>query len=335
LGSGGSLGVGGTVGLGGSVATGVGGALGSGGATGGSFGTGGSSGTVAYPAKFVGNIDTRGSVRSDFVTYWNQFAPENAGKWASIQATQSTFNWTSLDAMYKYCDEHNIIFKEHTFIWGAAQPSWMGSLTTTTGPTVVQTWMKTFCDRYPNTRLIDVVNEPPPHTTPPFKNVIGGSGSTGWDWIVNSFVWAHEACPNAVLILNDYNNAEYSSDAQHTIDIVKALQQAGAPIDAVGCQTHGASKLPSTTLKANIDLIAGSTGLPVYITEYDINLSDDALQKQQYEDHFTMFWSNPNVKGITVWGYVVGATWQTSTGILTNDGTMRPAMSWLMDFLGR
>ena len=41
------------------------------------------------------------------------------------------------------------------------------------------------------------------------------------------------------------------------------------------------------------------------------------------------------VKGVTVWGYIVGATWETNTGIMKSDGTMRPAMSWLMDFLGR
>ena len=35
--------------------------------------------------KFVGNITTRGQVRSDFGTYWNQITAENECKWASIQ----------------------------------------------------------------------------------------------------------------------------------------------------------------------------------------------------------------------------------------------------------
>ncbi len=35
---------------------------------------------------------------------------------------------------------------------------------------------------------------------------------------------------------------------------------------------------PSTTLKTNIATINSSTGLPVYITEYDINLADDNQQ---------------------------------------------------------
>jgi endo-1,4-beta-xylanase len=351
-GSGGDTGTGGTPSTGGRTSTrtrvGTGGSTGTGGATnsgggpstGGATGTGGSGagGTTGLPVlrKFVGNIDTRGQIRSDFATYWDQFSPENAGKWSSVQGnSQSTFNWSTLDAMYKYCNDNNIIFKEHTFVWGAQQPNWTANLTTSDGPAAVQNWMKSFCARYPKVAIIDVVNEPPPHTTPKYANAIGGGTNSTWDWIANAFKWAREACPNAILVLNDYNNAELRGDAQHSIDIVTAIRKLGAPIDAVGCQTHGASNTAATNLKTNIDNIASGTGLPIYITEYDINLADDNQQKTRYQDHFTMFMSNNNIKGITVWGYIVGATWLTNTGIMQSSGTMRPAMTWLMDFLGR
>jgi endo-1,4-beta-xylanase len=303
---------------------------------GGTTGAGGSTGPVTLPAKFVGNIDTRGSIRSDFSKYWNQFSPENAGKWGSVQgSSQSSFNWNSLDAMYKYCGDNKILFKQHNFVWGAQQPSWTDSLSTSNGPGAIQAWMKAFCTRYPDTKIIDVVNEPPPHTTPKYANAIGGGTNSTWDWIANAFKWAREACPNALLVLNDYNNVELSGDVQHTIDIVTAIKKAGAPIDAVGCQTHGAANLPATTLKTNVDKIASGTGLPVYITEYDIAQADDAKQQKVYQDHFTMFMSNNNIKGVTIWGYLVGATWVNNTGILNTDGSMRPAMTWLMGFLGR
>ncbi len=38
---------------------------------------------------------------------------------------------------------------------------------------------------------------------------------------------------------------------------------------------------------------------------------------------------------ITVWGYSVGCTWRDNAGLMRPDGTMRPAMAWLMDLLGR
>jgi endo-1,4-beta-xylanase len=301
----------------------------------GAAGVDGAVAPVTLSTKFVGNIDTRGSIRSDFTTYWNQYTPENAGKWGSVQKSRDTFNWTRLDASYQYCNEHGILFKQHNFVWGNQQPSWTDSLTADDGPAAVQTWMREFCARYPKTQIIDVVNEPPPHTTPKYMDAIGGPGSTGWDWIVNAFTWARQACPSALLVLNDYSNIENASDAQHTIDIVKALQKAGAPVGAVGCQAHWTLDVSVDTLKANIDKIASETGLPVYITEYDIDASDDAQQAQVMQDQFTMFWNDGNIKGITLWGYVVGSTWQTNTGLVNADGTMRPAMSWLMSFLGR
>ena len=332
----------------GDVATGSGGRNGRDGATGtggqagvsttstGGAAMGGSTGTIGTTKKFVGNIDTRGSIKSDFSKYWDQFSPENAGKWGSVQGnSQSAFSWTSLDAMYKYANDNCIICNQHNFLWCSQQPGWTSSLTTSNGPAAVQNWMTSFCTRYPNTKIIDVVNEPPPHTTPAYANAIGGGTNSTWDWIANAFKWARAACPNAILVLNDYNNDELSGDVQHTIDIVTAIKKLGAPIDAIGCQTHGAANLAATTLKTNIDKLASSTGLGVYITEYDINQADDTKQQQKYQDHFTMFMSNANIKGVTVWGYVVGATWETNSGIMQSSGTLRPAMTWLMSFLGR
>jgi endo-1,4-beta-xylanase len=293
----------------------------------------GSSGDASTSGKFVGNISTNGAIRSDFATYWTQFTPENEGKWGSVEATQGTFDWAPLDTEYQYTQSHGILFKEHNFVWGSQQPSWMSGLSSSAATTAVQTWMSTLCARYPDVKLIDVVNEPPPHTTPPYANLIGGAGSSGYDWIVNAFKWARAACPNATLIMNDYNTIEYQTDHDHFISIVQAIKAAGAPIDAIGAQGHDAYKLSTSTVQGLLDSLASQTGLPVYITEYDINLADDTQQSQVMQSQFTMFWNDPNVKGITLWGYIEGATWETNTGLMTSSGTMRPAMTWLVNFL--
>jgi endo-1,4-beta-xylanase len=351
-GTGGTFSTGGTSVLGGSVRAGrtgstttASGGTGSGGATvtGGSSNPGGGAGGSSaiggatavgpsFPARFVGNIDTRGSILTDFSRYWDQFTPENAGNWTSVQGTsRSTFNWKALDAMYKYTEENSIIFKEMCFIWGAGPPSWLNNDNVMEAAKI---WMKAFCDRYPKTRLIDVVNEPL-HPMPNFTNGLGGGGRTTWDWVANSFKLAREACPNAVLILNDYNICEYATDHQGFLDLMKAIKQLDAPVDAIGCEGHDAAKVPVSKFKDFMDKLASETGLPVYITEFDIGLGDDELQRAQYADYFTMFWDDPNVKGVTIWGYITGATWRSNTGIMSSTGTMRPAMTWLMDFLKR
>jgi endo-1,4-beta-xylanase len=283
--------------------------------------------------KFVGNITTGNSVDTNgliYSDYWNQITPENAGKWGSVQATAASApNYAALDAIYDYTQRKGIIFKEHTFLWGPQQPS--GDIT----PADVQAWMQGFCARYPNTRLIDVVNEPPPHQEPRFSNAIGGGTNGDWQWIVNAFEWAREACPNAILILNDYNNIEFANQTQHFIDIVQVLQDRGAPIDAVGAQAHGLNGANSTqTMIQLLTKLHDDTGLPVYITEYDINQADDAAQLARFQEHFAFFMDTEWVRGVTVWGWILGRTWVANSGLIRN-GAPRPAMTWLMQELGR
>ncbi|WP_437492193.1 endo-1,4-beta-xylanase [Sorangium sp. So ce1014] len=310
------------------------GGSGEGGAGSGGSASGTGGGDEPPTGKFVGNITTNRAVRDGFAKHWNQITPENEGKWGEVESSRGNRDWSKLDAIYKYAKDNNIIFKHHVFVWGSQQPGWIANLSGTDQQAAVKDWMRTFCERYPDTKYIDVVNEPPPHTTPSYKNGIGGDGASGWDWIVNSFKWAREYCPKAVLILNDYNNIEYPNDHNNFMKIAKAVIDAGAPVDALGAQAHDAFKINTNTVKGYIDAMA-KLGKPVYITEYDIGIADDNQQKKVMEEQFTMFWNHPSVPGITLWGYIVGATWRDNTGIQHSDGRMRPAMSWLMEFLER
>lgn len=294
-------------------------------------GTGGSAGAAPIP-KFVGNISTGNSVDPNgmkFSKYWDQFTPENAGKWGSVQGSVSgSFNWGTLDQFYAYTEQNGIIFKQHNFVWGSQQPS--GT------PTVAQVekWIQSFCERYPNTRLIDVVNEPPPHTTPNYTANLGAGESGSYGWITKAFKLARQHCPGAVLILNDYNNLEYSDQMNHFIDIVSQVKSGGGPIDGVGCQAHALKGKSASALQSAIDTMASKTGLPVYITEYDIGDASDSGQLSTYQAQFPVFLNTASVKGITVWGWIVGRTWVSNTG-LVNNTTPRPAMTWLMQQLGR
>jgi endo-1,4-beta-xylanase len=293
-------------------------------------------GAPDFGDKFVGNITTGNSIDSGGLTYskyWNQITPENAGKWGSVQSSgSSNYNWTTLDSIYSYATKNNVIFKQHCFLWGSQQPG--GSLTETN----VKNWMTEFCKRYPQTKVIDVVNEPPPHTTPSYANSIGGGTNGDWKWIANAFTWARAACPNAILVLNDYNNIEWSSDNSHFISIVKAIQSANAPIDAIGAQSHDLdhSGISSSTVKPLLEKLHTETGLPIYITEMDIDSSDDATQLKMYQDYFPLFLETEYVKGITIWGWIYGQTWsQASNSGLVRSGKSRSAMTYIMGLLNR
>ncbi len=313
------------------------GGAGSGGASSGGSSSGGSGTGGGLPVlpKFVGNISTYDQADTDGLTfsdYWDQITPENAGKWGSVQGNiNNARNWNTLTALYDYALSKGIIFKQHVFLWGAQQPS--GTIT----EAHVKSWMNEFCDRFPNTPLVEVVNEPPPHTEPAYANAIGGGTNTTWQWIINAFTWAHEACPNSILILNDYNNIEYADQNQHFINIANAVKNAGAPIHAVGAQSHalhGQYGATAQTMRNLLTKLHNDTGLPVYITEYDIGEANDQTQLQKYQQHLPFFLETEWIHGITLWGWINGKTWISNSGIM-NGQNPRPAMTWLMNELDR
>jgi len=300
-------------------------------ATGGSNATGGTTST-GTTKKFFGNITTGNSIDSGslkYFHYWDQISPENAGKWGSVQSTPtSAFNWGTLDSIYAYTNTNNIIFKQHCFVWGSQQPN--GTPT----EAQVENWIKSFCARYPNTKLIDVVNEPPTHTTPNYTAALGAGESGTYPWITKAFKLARQYCGSAILILNDYNTIEYSADETRFINIVKDIKANGAPIDAVGAQAHAAHSFSAATIQANLNTLASGTGLPVYITEFDIPESSDATQLSVLQGLFPVFWNTASVHGVTYWGWIAGQTWETGSG-LVNGTTPRSSMTWLMGQLSR
>ncbi|HLP42099.1 MAG TPA: endo-1,4-beta-xylanase, partial [Fibrobacteria bacterium] len=194
-------------------------------------------------------------------------------------------------------------------------------------------WFDEAKKRYPDIPLIDVVNEAQPgHAPAPFRAALGGDGATGFDWIIKAFQMARQRWPNAILIYNDYNNIEYGNSVDWTIRLVNKMKEVKAPIDAIGCQSHDAYKINTTDLKSNLEKMA-ATGLPIFITEYDIGYSNDTQQLNSVKDQFPVFWNHPSVVGVTYWGYVVGQTWRDGTGLMQSNGTARPALTWMVDYV--
>ena len=83
-------------------------------------------------------------------------------------------------------------------------------------------------------------------------------------------------------------------------------------------------------------MLRTDSALPIYITEMDISTTDDNQQLQMYQQYFPLFRDSGYIKGITIWGWIYGKTWSPSpnSGLIRN-GSPRPAMTWLMQQLGR
>lgn len=284
---------------------------------------------AAGKSKFLGNIIAN-SVPSTFGTYWNQVTPENSGKWGSVEATRNTMSWGALDAAYNYAQSRGFPFKQHTLVWGSQEPGWMGSLSASAQKAEVEEWIRLFGQRYPNTKFIDVVNEPL-HAPASYRNALGGAGATGWDWVIWSFQKARQYCPNAKLLLNDYSILSDNTNTDKYVKLVNLLKSRGL-IDGVGEQGHFFETTPLSTLKSNLSKLA-ATGVPIYISEYDVKFANDTDQLNKYKEQFPIFWTNPAVKGITLWGYIQGQIWRADAYLLRSNGTERPALKWLKTYV--
>lgn len=305
-------------------------------AAGGCVGFNASAQLSSNPDKFLGNITTWGSVDTDgliFSDLWNQLTPENETKWESIEGTRDQYNWWGADNCYNYCQEKGLPFKFHTMVWGSQYPKWMNNLAEDVQYEEIIEWYDQVKERYPELDMIDVVNEAiNGHAPAPFKNALGGDGVTGYDWIIKAFELAYERWPNAILIYNDYNTFQWQKT--EFIDLVKAVRDAGAPIDAYGCQSHDLTDIDFNTFKRSMAEIQDALQMPMYSSEYDIGTADDNKQLKQYKDQIQYMWEQDYVAGITLWGYIYGKTWVTdgNSGII-KDGKDRPAMEWLREYM--
>jgi endo-1,4-beta-xylanase len=274
--------------------------------------------------KFLGNI-IASSVPSNFATYWNQVTPENGGKWGSVQSSPgSSYNWSACDTAYNYARSNGMPFKFHCLVWGSQQPSGVNSASQ------VQTWIQAAGARYGGAQFVDVVNEPL-HAQPSYANVIGGSGSTGWDWIVWSFQQARAAFPNSKLLINEYGIISDPSAASRYVSIINILKSRGL-VDGIGIQCHqfNMDTVSTSTMRSVLDTLA-ATGLPIYVSELDMT-GDDQTQLARYREKFPVLWEHPSVQGITLWGYIQGQTWKDQTWLITSSGAERPALQWLRQY---
>ena len=306
-------------------------------------------------AKFVGNITTRGQVRSDFTELWNQITAENECKWASIEGTQGRYNWSGCDAAYNWAKKNGGHFKFHALVWGSQYPNWLNGKSAADTKKAITNWMDAVKEHYPDLEMIDVVNEAiksggkyhSNYGSQGNNNIIEALGGDkgNYEFVAEAFRMARERWPKAILIYNDYNTVQWQKN--EGIDLIQKLKKQNAPVDAYGLQAHdmmsqgggqggtggGGSCLSINTLKSVLDEIWQKTQMPMFISEYDIFTSNDNVQKQCYQEQITLFMENEHVAGITLWGYIYGATWNDGSSGIIRDGKDRAAMTWLKEYL--
>ncbi len=318
--------------------------------------------------KFLGNITTRGQIQPNvgglkYEGLWDQLTCENETKWGSIvnckvssaQEGIQKWNWKTADSHYNWCKQNGVLFKFHALLWTSQWPTVLANCSASELKQQVEYWFDAVAIKYPDLTVIDVVNEAIKghaegteggQSSLSFKNLLSqalGNSSNPYDykWIAEAFRMARKRFPNAVLIYNDYNTFTWQKN--EFIDLVSSLVKQGAPIDAYGHQSHDLDDYYKSftisqfgnTLKEIHNGITqkGGRELQCYITEYDISQGDDNTFVTIMENTFKPMWEAEFVSGITIWGFVNGATWRSNTGLVTSTGSDRKGMTWLKQYI--
>ena len=163
----------------------------------------------------------------------------------------------------------------------------------------------------------DVINEPSANKR--LTKVLGE------DEMAAQLTLAKKLAPDARMVVNDYGNlGEGNLDGEFR-RILKRMQALKAPLGGIGLQAHFGYKLtPPEELNARLNDF-GALGLPLSITEFDINVTDEKLQADYLRDFMTVAFSNRNVSSFLMWGFWEGQHWLPSAALYRTDWSIKPS----------
>lgn len=166
----------------------------------------------------------------------------------------------------------------------------------------------------------DVVNEPVANTS--VTELLGQRSLADW------YVAAHAADPAPTLFVNDYNIlAAGGRDTAHQDAYFRIIQQLlaeGAPLGGIGVQCHFDSELtPPVRLLQILDRFA-SFGLPIEVTELDIDVPDPVAQANYMRDFLTLAFSYPKIESIVMWGFWEARHWKPNAALFRRDWSIKP-----------
>ncbi len=284
-------------------------------------------GSALQMARLVGDSADNRVYRQKTLELFNASSPENDLKWPPWSGEWGAgYAKTQTMAGLSWLRNHGLHVRGHVLVWpgwnnlplairalrGTPQQAEIPARTleliaVVVGATreLVEEW--------------DVLNEP--YANHDLMDLFGAAIQVDW------FKAARAAHTRAPLYLNDYSNHDASLDAGHVAHFETTalyLQAQGAPIGGLGLQAHiSANPSPPANVIAVLDRYA-ALGLPVRITEFDINTDDEELQADYTRDFLIAMYSHASVVGVQLWGFWEGAHWIPRAAMYRANWTEKP-----------
>ncbi|KAF5663707.1 endo-1,4-beta-xylanase [Fusarium heterosporum] len=252
------------------------------------------------------------------VQEFGQLVPENGQKWETTEPRQGEFVYTTADVIPDLAKKNKQILRCHALTWHSQLPNWVsaGKFSASELTEIIEAHIANVVEHYKGDCYAwDVVNE-----------AIDDSGewrdsvfyqTLGTDFLPISFKAARKADPAAKLYYNDYNLEQNGAKTDRAVELVKLIQDAGAPIDGVGFQGHLiVGETPSrselvTMLKrfTALDVEVAYTELDIRHSSVPATAAQLAEQGDEYVDVVGSCLDVEGCVGVTVWGITDKYSW--------------------------
>lgn len=169
----------------------------------------------------------------------------------------------------------------------------------------------------------DVINEQIERTR--YQEILGMERTLEW------FSVARASDPGAGLMLNDFDIL-IGKNLDAYIKMHEYYRSHGVRLDAVGVQGHFNRAPDIAVIEENLRKLS-SLGLPIIITEFDLNTDDDELQGDFMRDFLILIFSHPSVSGFFQWGFWEGMHWRPDAALYRRDWSEKPNLKAYRDLV--
>lgn len=248
--------------------------------------------------------------------YWKTFEPEQ-GKPRYTADSPYEYRRPPSDPVVDFCESKGINMNGHAIIYGMRRwghPEWMPE-DRKKMEEYFENHISELAERYKGRiQRWDVVNEPTDQAN---------RGIMPDDYTYKSFLWAMKYFPDTVKFnINDSDMHWDMSLYRRYLEIVRNLIDRGAKINNVGLQMHIFNPEESRKIADGVDILTpdkinerlnlmSETDRPLHVSEVTISAPDDtdkgkAIQAEIAKNLYRLWFSHPNVMGITWWNVVDG-----------------------------
>ena len=277
-----------------------------------------------------------------FARQCDLLVPEASLKMDALRPTPDSFDFSRGDWLCDYAKQHDMQFRGHTLVWALALPHWFASYANSRNAKglMLNHIQKVVSHYAGKVDSWDVINE----ALLPSDGRSDGLRNSPWlqfigpDYIEMAFREAAAADPHALLVWNENTIEEDSTFGDdkraHFVQQLKNLLSRGAPVHAIGIQSHLAgdhANIAGPHFQRFLDEVS-DLGLKILVTEMDVSdnkLPNDIAARDQavadlYFKYLSAVLARKSVVAVLTWGMSDKYTWIAQSNPRPDKAPLRP-----------